>query len=316
MLLSCGVGEDLRVPWTARGSNQSILKQICSESSLEGLMLQLKLQYFGHLLHRAAHWRRPWCWERLKAGGEGDGRDWDGWMASSAPWTWVWASSGRYWRIGKPGVLPSMGSQRVGHGRTAEPQQKLLTQAEWTPKPRPILLAARWGLITVSFISYCWQGLYLAGPVENTLIWAAGHLINREQKEEEIVKAERRTHRLQVTESAVSGCRGFQGKAPQNSSCPRDLHRQHHYWLVNLRGSLWIKQVLIKTSKPQDLVLWAYVLYGTKKSRDWRLLYVMWVPGESCSLFSLIYQDKPGRANLLCIYLHKKSRGLLGKNSS
>ena len=55
--------------------------------------------------------KRPWCWERLKAGGEGDGRGWDGWMASLTQWTWVWASSGRWWGIGKTGVLQSMGLQ-------------------------------------------------------------------------------------------------------------------------------------------------------------------------------------------------------------
>ena len=53
----------------------------------------------------------PWCWERLKAGGEGNDRGWDGWMASLTQWTWVWASSGRWWRIGKPGMLQSMESQ-------------------------------------------------------------------------------------------------------------------------------------------------------------------------------------------------------------
>ena len=60
----------LRLPWTARRSNQSILKEISPEYSLEGLMLKLKLQYFGHLMHRMTHWKRPWCWERLKVGGE------------------------------------------------------------------------------------------------------------------------------------------------------------------------------------------------------------------------------------------------------
>ena len=62
----------LRVPWTARRSNQSILKEISPECSLEELMLKLKLQYFGHLMQELAHWKRPWVWERLKAGGEGD----------------------------------------------------------------------------------------------------------------------------------------------------------------------------------------------------------------------------------------------------
>ena len=61
------------------------------------------------------HWKRPWCKERLKAGGEGVDRGWDGWMASPTPRTWVWASSGSWWWTGKPGVLQSMGSQRVRH---------------------------------------------------------------------------------------------------------------------------------------------------------------------------------------------------------
>ena len=72
----------LRVPWTARRSNQSILEEISPEYSLEGLTLMLKLQYFGNLMRRTDHLKRPWCWERLKAGGEGDDRGWDGWMAS------------------------------------------------------------------------------------------------------------------------------------------------------------------------------------------------------------------------------------------
>ena len=63
--------------------------------------------------------KNPWCWERLKAG-EGDDRGWDGWMASPAWWTWVWASSGSWWQTGKPEVLQSIGSQRVGHNWVTE----------------------------------------------------------------------------------------------------------------------------------------------------------------------------------------------------
>ena len=70
----------VRVPWTARRSNQSILKEVSPKYSLEGLILKLKLQYFG--CEELTHWKRPWCWENLKAGGEGDDRGWDGWMAS------------------------------------------------------------------------------------------------------------------------------------------------------------------------------------------------------------------------------------------
>ena len=57
----------------------------------------------------APNWKRPWCWERLRAGGEGGDREWDGWMASLTQWAWVWASSARWWRTGKPGMLQSMG---------------------------------------------------------------------------------------------------------------------------------------------------------------------------------------------------------------
>ena len=105
----------LRVLWTARRSNQSILKEISPGISLEGLMLKLKLQYFGHLMRRADSLEKLWCWEGLGAGGEGDDRGWDSWMASLTQWTWVWVNSGSWWWIGRPGVLRFMGSQRLGH---------------------------------------------------------------------------------------------------------------------------------------------------------------------------------------------------------
>ena len=101
----------LRVPWTARRSNQSILKEISPDDSSEGLMQKLKLQSLATWCEEPTHWKRLWCWERLKAGGEGDDRGWDGWMASLTQWTWVWANSGSLWWTGKPGVLQSMGLQ-------------------------------------------------------------------------------------------------------------------------------------------------------------------------------------------------------------
>ena len=104
----------LRVPWTARRSNQSILKEISPGCSLEGLMLKLKLQYFGHLI-----WRVDSLEKTLMLGGIGGRRrrgwGWDGWMASLTRWMWVWVNSGSWWWTGKPGVLRFMGSQRVGH---------------------------------------------------------------------------------------------------------------------------------------------------------------------------------------------------------
>ena len=114
----------LRVPWTARRSNQSILKEISPGCSLEGLMLKLKLQYFGHLMWRVDSLEKLWCWEGLGAGGEGDDRGWDGWMASLTQWTWVWVNSGSWWWTGRPGVLQFMGSQRVRHD--------WMTELNWT----------------------------------------------------------------------------------------------------------------------------------------------------------------------------------------
>ena len=85
-------------------------------------MMQYEVfQYFGHLMQRANSLeKKSWCWERLKAGGEGDDRGWDGWMASPTQWTWVWVSSRSWWWTGRPGVLRLMGSQRVGHDWATE----------------------------------------------------------------------------------------------------------------------------------------------------------------------------------------------------
>ena len=98
----------VRIPWTARRSNQSILKEIKLEYSLEGLMLKLKLQYFGYLMWRTDSLEKTLMLGRLKAGGERDDRGWEGWMASLTWWTWVWVSSGSWWWAGNPGVLQSM----------------------------------------------------------------------------------------------------------------------------------------------------------------------------------------------------------------
>jgi len=110
----------LRVPWTARWSNQSILKEISPGISLEGMMLKLKLQYFGHLMRRVDSLENTLCWEGLGAGAEGDDRGWDGWMASLTQWTWVWMNSGSWWWTGRPGVLRFMGLQGVGHDWVTE----------------------------------------------------------------------------------------------------------------------------------------------------------------------------------------------------
>ena len=101
----------LRVPWTTRRSNQSILKEISPGCSLEGLML--KFQYFGHLMRRADSLEKAMMLGKIE-GREGDNRGWDGWMVSLTQGT-VWVNSGSWWWTGRPGVLRFMGSQRVGH---------------------------------------------------------------------------------------------------------------------------------------------------------------------------------------------------------
>ena len=122
----------LRVPWTARRSNQSILKEISPEYSLEGLMLKLKRQYFGHLIQRTNSFEKTLMWERLKAGREEDDRGWDGWMASLTQWIWVWVDSGSWWWTGRPGVLRFMGSQTVGHDWETELKSDVSCQSvEW-----------------------------------------------------------------------------------------------------------------------------------------------------------------------------------------
>ena len=110
----------LRGSWTARRSNQSILKEISPGCSLEGFMPKLKLQYLATSCEELTLWKRPWCWEGLGAGGEEDYRGWDGWMASPTRWTWVWVNSGSWWWTGRPGMLRFLGSQRVGHDWATE----------------------------------------------------------------------------------------------------------------------------------------------------------------------------------------------------
>ena len=110
----------LRVPLTARRSNQSILKKISPEYSLEGLVWSWNSNSLATWSEELTHLKRSWCWERLKVGGEGDDRGWDGWMASPTQWTWVWVNSGSWWWTGGPGVLQFMGLQRVGHDWATE----------------------------------------------------------------------------------------------------------------------------------------------------------------------------------------------------
>ena len=110
----------LRVPWTARTFNQSILKEISSEQSLEGLMLKLKVQYFAYLLRRTDSFETTLMLEKME-GRRRRGRHRMRWLDGiTNRWTWVWVSSSRWWWTGKPGLLQSMGLQRVRHNWATE----------------------------------------------------------------------------------------------------------------------------------------------------------------------------------------------------
>ena len=106
----------LRVPWTARRSNQSILRKSVLNTHWKGWYWSWNSNTLATWCEELTHLKRPWFWERLKVGGKGDDRGWDGWMASPTRGTWVWVKTGSWWWTGKPGVLQSTGSQRVRHG--------------------------------------------------------------------------------------------------------------------------------------------------------------------------------------------------------
>ena len=112
----------LSVPWTARRSNQSILKKISLEYSLEGLMLKLKLQYFGHLMQKLTDAKTLMLGKTEGRRRRGH-RGWDGCVVSPTRWTWVWAGSESRWWTGKPGTMQSMGSQKV--------EQDWATELNW-----------------------------------------------------------------------------------------------------------------------------------------------------------------------------------------
>ena len=110
----------LRVPWTTRRSNQSILKVSVLNIHWKDWCWSWNSSTLTTSCKQLTHWKGPWCWEGLGAGGEGDDRGWDGWMASPTRWTWVWVNSRSWWWTGRPGVLRFMGSQRVGHDWATE----------------------------------------------------------------------------------------------------------------------------------------------------------------------------------------------------
>ena len=121
MLLNCGVGED---PWESLGLQGDQTSQTESKSVLNIHWKDWCWSWNANILatscEELTHWQRPWCWERLKAGGEGVDGGWDDWMASLTRWTWVWANSNSWWWTWRPGVLESMVLQRVRYNWVAE----------------------------------------------------------------------------------------------------------------------------------------------------------------------------------------------------
>ena len=95
----------LKVPWTARRSNQSILRKSVLNIHWKNWYWSWNSNTLATWYEELTHLKRPWCWERLKAGGEGDARGWNGWIASPTQWTWVWVNSESWWWTWMPGVL-------------------------------------------------------------------------------------------------------------------------------------------------------------------------------------------------------------------
>ena len=160
MLLNCGVRED---SWKSLGLQGDPTSPSWRRS---GLGVHWKdwcwIWNFNTLAtwcEELTHLKRPWCWERLRAGGEGDERGWDGWMAWPTQWTWVWVDSRSWWWTGRPGVLQFMGSQKVGHAE----QLNCLTdrQFNWFPTH------------TSTFL----KSSYIIGWLFDTAVWYTGKLL-------------------------------------------------------------------------------------------------------------------------------------------
>ena len=129
MLLNCGVGED---SWESLGLRGDPTSPFWRKSALGFLWKEWCWSWNSRTLttscEELTHWKRLWCWEGLGAGGEGDDRGWDGWMASPTRWMGVWVNSGSWWWTGRTGVLWFMGLQRVGPDWT--------TELNWTDRER------------------------------------------------------------------------------------------------------------------------------------------------------------------------------------
>ena len=152
MLLNCGVGED---SWESLGLQGDPTSPSEKKSVLNIHWKDWCWSWNSSILatwsEELTHLKRPWCWERLRARGEGDDRSWDGWMASPTQWTWVWVNSGSWWWTGRPGMLQSMGLQRAGHDWATElnwcsiPETKIILYIKYiSVKKRNVLKFFGW----------------------------------------------------------------------------------------------------------------------------------------------------------------------------
>ena len=168
MLLNCGVGED---PWESLGLERNPTSPFWRRSVVgvhwKDWCWSLNSNTLVTSCEEVTHWKRPWCWEGLGAGGEGDIRGWDGWMASPTWWTRVWVNSGSWWWTGRPGVLRFMGSQRV--------RQDWATELNWTR----INYIKNYSLFYLKFkfnwISYVYGDL-TTGEVPFHPLWGCGEI--------------------------------------------------------------------------------------------------------------------------------------------
>ena len=159
----------LRVPWTAKRSNQSILEEISPGYSLEGLLLKLKFQYFGHLIQRADSLEKTLMLEKLKAGGEGGDGGWDGWMASLTQSIWrIWASSRSWWREAWCAALDVVAKSQTKLSDWTRTTTKNILNTAWALCAQLVLSTLLLGKVSIAFVrlSPCGEGL-VVGRMEN-----------------------------------------------------------------------------------------------------------------------------------------------------
>ena len=140
-----------KIPWTEeprrlQSKSWTRLEQHSSSSSKPSRYWSWNSNILGTWCEELTHWKRLWCCERLKAGGDKEDRGWDGWMASPTQWTWVWVSSGSWWWTGKPGVLQSMRSQRVRHD--------WVTELNWNIPEKNATLLTLWFHLSVAHVRF------------------------------------------------------------------------------------------------------------------------------------------------------------------